>query len=179
MPAKGSCLLVALAAAILSGCPSIPDSYAPPIQRKPVTGPERTAYGHFVNMGDSNAEAYLVRDINRDAEGSGYRWTQKRPELRFALARTHNVKFVMDFAIPDVTMAQTGPVTIAYYINERLLDTVRYDRPGTQHFEKLVPASWLRTDAPTIVAAEIDKLYVAPRDGAKLGFVISSAGFVE
>jgi hypothetical protein len=164
---------------LLSGCPSIPDSYAPPIQRRPVTGPEPPAFGHFVDMNDPNADAYILRDISDTTEGGGFRWVHERPELRFALSRIHHLKFVMDFAIPSVTLKQTGPVTISFYINEKLLDKLRCETPGEKHFEKPVPAEWLRTDTPTLVAAEIDKVYIAPQDGAKLGFVLTRAGFVE
>ena len=149
------------------------------MQRKPLTGPEPAAFGHFVNMGDVSAGAYIVQDVSGTAEGAGYRWAYKRPELRFMLSKTANVKFTMDFTFPEVTMRQTGPVTVSYYINGQLLDKVRYDTPGEKHFEKPVPALWLRTDGPTLVAVEPDKVYVAPRDGAKLGFVLTRAGFTE
>jgi hypothetical protein len=172
-------LFASAIALVLFGCTNIPDSYAPPIQRKPLTGPEQVAFGHFVDMNDPNAEAYLIQDISRTVEGGGFRWVYKRPELRFALSKSEHVRFVMDFAIPDVTMKQTGPVTVSFFINDKLLDKVRYDTPGEKHFEKPVPSGWLRTDTPTLVAAEIDKMYVAPEDGAKLGFVLTRAGFVE
>ncbi len=172
-------MIVVVAALILWGCTNIPDSYAPPMQRKPLTGPLPSQPGHFVNMGDPNAGAYLVQDISNTAEGAGYRWAYRRPELRFVLGKTDNLKFVMDFAIPAITMQQTGPVTISFFINGQPLDKVRYDTPGEKHYEKPVPASWLRMDEPTLVATEIDKLYIAPHDGAKLSFVISRAGFTE
>ena len=179
MLARSYPVLTVVAALILSGCPNIPDSYAPPMQRKPLTGPEPAAFGHFVNMSDANVDAYIVQEVSSTTEGAGYRWVYKRPELRFMLSRTANVSFTMDFTVPEVTMRQTGAVTISFFVNGQLLDKVRLDKPGENHFEKPVPASWLRTDGPTLVAAEVDKVYIAPQDGAKLGFVLTRAGFTE
>jgi hypothetical protein len=56
---------------------------------------------------------------------------------------------------------------------------VRYEGGGQKRFEKPVPAAWLRTDADILVAAEIDKVWIAPADGARLGFILSRAGFIE
>ena len=55
----------------------------------------------------------------------------------------------------------------------------RYDRPGQHHFEKPVPAVWLNTDKLTLVVAEADKLWTSRRDGAQVGFILISAGFVR
>jgi hypothetical protein len=172
-------VLVAAAAVCLASCKSVPDSYAPPIQRKPLTAPLPLPYGHLVNMNDPNALDYIVHDVSPVLEGSVFRWAYKRPELRFALTTTTHLSYVMDFALPADNFRQTGPVTISVFINDKLLDAVRYDTPGRKTFRKEVPAAWLRTDSPVFVAAEIDKLYVSPKDGAKLGFVLTRAGFVE
>lgn len=172
--------LVSIAAALLlTGCTSIPDTYAPPIQRSPQYGPQGGPLGHFVSMGGPNPEDHILRDVLAGDPGSAWRWTGKRPQLRFQLPFTHDLRFLMDFAVPESTFAQRGPVTISLFINGKLLDQIRCDKPGQLRFEKPVPAAWLRTDAPTIVAAEIDKVWVAPADGAQLGFVLSRAGFVQ
>jgi len=90
-----------------------------------------------------------------------------------------DVKLVVDFAVAKETFDATGPVTISFFVNDRLLEAVRYDQPGDKHYEKLVPAGWLRPDAMTTVAAEIDKLYRAPQDGAELGFILTRVGFIQ
>jgi hypothetical protein len=163
----------------LSGCVNIPDSYAPPIQRKPLTAPQPGGLSHIINMNDPNVLAHIVRDISPNLEGGVFRWAYRRPEMRFALTSTTHLKFVMDFALPAANFEQTGPVTISFYVNDHLLDRVRYDTPGRKTFEKEVPAEWLRTDALTLVATEIDKMYVSPQDGTKLGFPIIRVGFIE
>jgi len=63
----------------LAGCANIPDSYAPPMQRKPLTGTEPSEFGHFVNLSDPNADAYIVHDSSPAVESSTWRWTRKRP----------------------------------------------------------------------------------------------------
>ncbi len=163
----------------LAGCVSIPNTYAPPMERRAVTGYGTNSFGGVVSMNDPGAPAHIVQDIGSKVESGAWRWALKRPELRFAVSRTKNVKFVMDFAVSKTTFDSTGPVTISFFVNDKLLGRVRYDEPGNKHFEKPVPPEWLATDRMNTIAAEIDKLYVPPRDGTKLGFVLSRAGFAE
>jgi len=161
----------------LAGCANIPDTYAPPVQRQPLTAPEPSPIGAFVKMSDANAEAHFVRDISRSLEGETWRWTGQRPELMFRLPSTGHLLFTADFSVPEVTFRQRGPVTISIYINNHLLDRSRYEKGGAFHLEKLVPSGWLRTDMNNFVRMEIDRLWVSPDDGARLGFILTSAGF--
>lgn len=164
---------------LLAGCVNIPDSYAPPIQRTARFGPEGRPVGHFVAMAGPNPEDYIVRDVLPGEPRSAWRWTGQRPELRFQLSFTNDLRFMMDLAVPESTFAQRGPVTISFFINGNLLDRVRCEKHGEVHFNQPVPAAWLRTDAPTLVAAEINKVWVSPSDRARLGFILSRAGFVQ
>jgi hypothetical protein len=163
----------------LAGCVSIPDTYAPPMERRPVTGYGSNSFGAVVSMSDPSAPAHIVKDISPSLESGAWRWTLQRPELRFTVSRVKDVRFVMDFAVAKTTFDSTGPVTISFYVNGKLLDKVRYDEPGNKHFEKPVPPEWLATDRMNTVAAEIDKMYVSPQDGNQLGFILSRAGFIE
>jgi hypothetical protein len=151
----------------------------PPVERKPVTGYAAGSVTSVVSLGDPGADAHIVKDISANVESGAWRWAFKRPELRFALTRVQGVKLVMDLAIAKQTFDATGPVSISFFVNDRLLETVRYDQPGNQLFEKAVPADWIRTEGFTTVAAEIDKLYKSPADGAELGFILSRVGFVQ
>ena len=163
----------------LAGCANIPDSYAPPIQRKPLTGTEPSEVGHFVNLGDPAADAYIVRGVSSSAEAGSWRWTRKRAELRFFLDSTAHFNFKSNFSIADSTFQETGPVTISVYINDNLLDTIRCDAPGEKHIEKPVPEKFLRPKAVNLVAMEIDKVWVSKTDGAVLGFILTRAGFTQ
>lgn len=164
---------------LLASCVDIPDTYAPPIQRQPLYEAPRDGLGSFVAMSDPKAQSYIVAGVHDSEPGSAWRWTGQRPELRFAVPAAKALKFVMDFALPEATFKDTGPVTVSFFIEDKLLDKVRYDQPGEKHFEKPVPASWLRTDLAMHVRAELDKVWVAPADGARLGLLLARAGFVE
>ena len=39
--------------------------------------------------------------------------------------------------------------------------------------------AWLHTSTETLVSEEIDKLYVSPEDGVKLGFILTNMGFAR
>ena len=164
---------------ILSGCVNIPDSYAPPVQRKPLGGTEPNPIGHFVQMGDLNATAYIVKDVAEGAEAGSWRWARKRPELRFFLDNVDNLSFKVDFSIAESLLRETGPVTISVSINGNPLDTLKYSEAGEKHFEKPVPARFLRAKSMYFAAMEIDKVCVSKSDGAVLGFILTRAGFTQ
>ncbi len=167
-------LLISLAA-----CVTIPDSYAPPIQRKPLDGVEATAGRAFVRMSEASASNYIVGDINEAIEGGGWRWTKRKPTLRLQLKRASNQKFMADLSIADSTFKDTGPVRITFTINGHELAVESYTKPGRHPFEKAAPAEWLHAVGDNIISMEIDKVWTAPADGAQLGFILASAGFQE
>jgi hypothetical protein len=149
------------------------------------------AQRHFVNVEDPDTLAvfmqmenpevgdHILADIREFVEGTGWRWTNEHPRLSFRLPRTKGWKFRMDFAFPAPNFQDTGPVTVSFLVNGRLLDKVRYTQPGDQHFEKAVPASWLRAGEENVAGADIDPPWIAPRDNVRLGIVLHAAGFVE
>ena len=147
-------LYLLLTSCILSGCANIPDSYAPPVQRKLPTGAEPRAIGHFAEMGDPSSAAFIVRDVSEAIEGGSWRWARKRPELRFFLETIEGLNLRADFALSDVTMKETGPVTISVFVNGKLLDKIRCNEPGERHFLKPVPPQFLRAGDTNLVALE-------------------------
>ena len=70
-------------------------------------------------------------------------------------------------------------MTISFFINGNLLDSVKYSSAGEQHFEKPVPAKFLRSNSMNFAALEIDKVWVSKIDGAALGFILIRAGFTQ
>ena len=131
-------------------------------------------------MNRPNAGMYFVRDISPKLKDNAWRWTGKEPTLRFHLPVNEDLSFVMDFALPEPAMRDTGPVTITIRINGRILASERYDTPGEQHFEHPVSALFLGGEE-TIVSAAIDKLWRARIDGkpVDLGFILVRAGFIQ
>lgn len=169
---SAACLL------ILAGCVAQPDRYAPPMQRKAILGPEKSHLKHFIAMNDPYAEEHFIRDV-RPLEAGYYRWTGQKPTLQFVLSSTRDLKFKADFSISSETFRQTGPFHIEYYVNGRLLEKVLYDSPGEKRYEKPVPAEWLVKGGDTVVAIELEKVYVAEADKVQLGVTLVRAGFQD
>jgi hypothetical protein len=156
----------------------MPETYAPPVQRQPFENFRPYRANRIVSMADGDADAHIVRDITPAAQPD-WRWTRKRPTVHVTMRTNENVKYTMDFAIAEATLKDTGPVTLSFYVNDHLLDTVRYAASGPQHFEKPIPAGWIMPGQEATVAAEIDKVWVSKLDGAQLGFILMRIGLTQ
>jgi hypothetical protein len=163
---------------LAAGCSRAPDIYQPPIQRKPLTGPE-AHLGQFINMNEPMADAYIVRDVSRTTENNRWRWAHRHPQLRFYLRSIDKWKFVLDAGVPDAIFKDIGPVTLTIRINQHELDKLRFEKPGDRHFEKPVPREFLQPGSENFVSIEPDKQWVSKEDGAVLTFVLSAAGFAR
>ncbi len=159
----------------LAACSSLPDTYAPPVQREPLQLAERSALGPYISMGAPNAGAYIVRDIADTAAAGTWRWAFRRPELRFFVP-ANPVKFAMDFALAGQIFS--GPVTLSVFVNGKLLDRFRYEKPGSYRLEKAVPPELIEAGAENRVTIESDKVWTS-KDGPPLSFILVSAGFQE
>jgi len=161
---------------LVCGCGNLPEPYAPPAQRPFFEAPPETA--RILNMADADAERYFVQDIAAELQGNTWRWTGKRPTIRLHLNSSQKLVYSIDFAIADSTFRQTGPVTLSLFVNNRLLDRLRYTSAGRRLLEKPIPPQWLRQDEDATLAAEIDKVWTPPQPGgAPLGFILVSLGF--
>jgi len=128
-------------------------------------------------MGDPFAAEYIVRDVS--PENSEWRWTFVRPELKLRAQRSRNLKFEMDFAVPAVTLRQTGPILVTCFIDGRSLGPMRVADPGRHRYQKNVPDGWVQVGVPVSVSAEVDKRFVAKDDGAQLSFLLGAIGFMN
>ena len=162
---------------LLAGCARAPTSFPLPPARELTLAPSELE-PPVADMGAADLDEYIVKDISSNG-GASWRWTMERPTLRFVLNCTSGQKFLADFGVVEATLKQTGPIAISFHVNGRLLGTVDCPTPGNRHFEKDVPSSWLSTAAYTTVVVQASKVFVAEEDGAKLGFTLSRAGFVE
>lgn len=167
-------LILPVLAALLGGCKTPGDWYAPPVQRSPVEKPRKPRAARVVEMGETAAEAFLVRDI-RGLEGA-WRWTGRRPAVQVYVSKPEGLELVAEFALSDATFKDTGPISIQFQVNGKVLDTVRYDQPGQKQFRKAVPAEWLRAAESAEVGLELDKVWVSKSDGAELGVILSRLG---
>lgn len=151
--------------------------FPPPAQRTLLPPLRLDAVVQFVAMNQMNAEMFFVRDIH-SLQGGLWRWTGKKPTLRFRVPETGGLSFAADLVIPDVMFRVTGPVTVAVTVNGNLLDTVSYTE-GAKHFQKQVPAEWLHAGEESVVSLEIDRIWTPPQGGEPLGFILVRAGFVQ
>jgi hypothetical protein len=164
-----------VSALFLAGCDRLPESYPPPEQRQPVEGYSPGPESMMVEMNDPDVGLHIVKDIYGPSDAP-WRWSAQNPTVQMLVISTDNLKFQADFAIWDDSFKVTGPLEVAFLVNGRLLDKVRYATPGGKHFEKPVPPDWLSVDADTTLALSVDKLYVAPTDGKKFGVILVRMG---
>jgi hypothetical protein len=166
----------ALAGLLLSlcACQNMPEPYAPPVQRQPIED-YRRRFVSVVNMADYFAPKHFVQDISEKLEAN-WRWCQQRPTVKILPYSNEDLKFTIDFTLPEVTFKDTGPITMSFYVDNHLVDRVRYDQFGGKHFEKPIPANWVTPEQETILAAEIDKMWVSKEDGKRFGFILTRIG---
>jgi hypothetical protein len=157
------------------GCASQP-WYPPPEQRASLGEAGTGGLGPFVAMSQQDAASYIVQGMRTFSEGP-WRWAHDRPVLRFMLPEVGRVHFEMELSFPENTFRQTGPVTLTLSLNGTVFDRVRYDKPGQQHYSHAIAAGMVRPNALNLVAIAPDK--VARIGEEKMGFVLTSAGFVE
>jgi hypothetical protein len=171
--------LLPLLSLALCACQSQPETYAPPVQRQPFENFRPYRSTRIVKMSDGDATARIVRDVDAGLAGGSWRWTGQHPTIRVPGGPVENLVYVIDFTLPQVTFKDTGPVTLSFYVNDHLLDRVRYSAPGVQHFEKRVPDGWAQEGQEATVGAEIDKIWTSPEDGKRLGFILTSMGLKQ
>jgi len=163
---------------LLCGCSNLPEPYPPPAQRPFFEAPAEAV--RILNMSDADAEPHFVQDIDAALQGNTWRWTGKRPTIHLHPNTNQKLVYSIDFAIAGSTFEQTGPVTLSFFVNDHLLDRVRYTAPDRRRFQKPVPAEWLKPDENVTLAAEIDKVWTPPQPGGKpLGFILVALGLEQ
>jgi len=167
-------LVCVLSLLCLTACDRLPESYPPPEQQPPVGDLDAVPNAMMVSMDSPDSDRLIVKDIY--AGGMPWRWTRNEPTVRVPLLSTENLKFSVDFTLWDETFKVTGPVEISFLVNGELLDKVLYATSGSKHFEKPVPADWLRGNEEATLALSIGKVYVSYRDASKFGVILTRLG---
>ena len=65
---------------------------------------------------------------------------------------------------------------MAFYVDDHLLESVRYMQAGPQKFEKAIPVEWITPGSDVLVSAETDKVSMFKDDSRPLGFILISIG---
>jgi hypothetical protein len=163
----------AVVAAILMLAQCGGGSVALPPQRRSYSGPEPGAFGEFARVADPHCDGNFVRGFRPSGR---WAWTARRAEMQF-MVESGARKFNADIYLAGKTLKETGPVTISFYVNGRLLGAMRCDGAREFVFEKAVPKGWIDPARPVAVTLETDKAWVSP-DGTEYGFLLVSAGFL-
>jgi hypothetical protein len=170
--------LIAGAAVLAASCQNMPEPYAPPVQRQPFEDARQHHMVRMVSMSDGDVMSHIVQDI-APGEPAPWKWTGQKPTIKVILRANQGLRYVIDFSLPEVTFKDTGPVTLSFLVNDHVLESVRYTASGEYHYEKAVPPEWVELFKDTMVAASVDKVWVAPTDGAKLGFILTRIGLTQ
>jgi hypothetical protein len=162
---------------VMAACGRHARSYPVPEQRSLDLGVDPGGIAAFVQMSDPAANDYIVRDIGL-APGV-YRWAFLHPELRFLVAHPEGMSFRAELAVPEVTFRVTGPVTVTYALDGKVLGSIRCDHAGKYEVRKPVPAGWVEPYQYVHVTFETDHRWVSPEDGAQLSFLLFNVGFTQ
>ena len=162
--------------AALAACTPLPESYRVPEQRAANDGPEPEPLGAFVSFSDARAQDYVVDGFLSAAPDQSWRWASEKPTVRLRVSQAAGLRLRVNFALPEESHKPLLPITVRYFVNDKLLDTVVYRQAGTLEYRKPVPAEWLSTENDNLVRCEISPVYVAKADGVKLSMIIAEIG---
>ncbi len=168
-----------LALLALSAC-SREAAFAPiPPQSAPVVAADPPFLPCFFSMNDERSDQAIVRDIPLGLGSGAHRWTAGNPTVRCKLPTAGSWTIAMDFIASDSTMSKTGPITLTFTVNGRQVTQVRCDKPGPSQVRAPLPPDLATPGSELVLEAAIDKPWVAPDDGAKLGVLVSAMGFIR
>ncbi len=129
-------------------------------------------------MTDDAVVARIVQDVS-GGHADAWRWTGQKPTLRLRLSDTADLKYRIEFAIADITLKDTGPVTLTFLVNDKPVGKQTYDKAGTQTWETPVTPDLLVAGSDNTIGVMVDKVWSSPGDGAKLGIILSSIGLIR
>src|SRR4051794_31247650 len=161
----------------LSACSVEPRTFSPPPQRRPLA-PATAGLRMLLVMTDDSVVARIVQDAS-GGHADAWRWTGKNPTLRVRLADTKDLKYRVEFALADVTLKDTGPVTLTFLLNGKPIGKQTYGKAGSETWEAPAPPELLQPNAENTIGIAVDKVWTAPGDGASLGIILSKIGLVR
>ena len=156
----------------------MPGSFTPPVQRQPLEEFRPYRISAIVDMSDEDAQMHFVQGLTSYASPA-WRWAGQHPVLRLRMRSGESLRYTIDFSVPEVMLRSTGPLTVSFLVNGRVLDRARYDHDGAQHFEKPVPAGWVTPGQDVTVGADVDKTWIPPGGGPELGIILTRIGLTQ
>lgn len=168
--------LLATALLALAACTPLPESYPIPEQRQHKDGPEPEPISGFISLADPRSPEYLVDGFLNASPDQTWRWATDKPTVRVRVSDNKNLRFRMNFTFPDESHSPLLPITVRFFVNDHLLDTVVYRKTGILEFRKPVPAEWIPVNTDILLRAEVSPIYVAEADKQKLSLILSEIG---
>jgi len=164
----------------LCACQRYPPPARVPEQRPSDFGPDPPplSFSEYISMDSPWVEKHLVRDIETTPRAPR-RWTFAEPEMRFRLTNRENKKLVVKFVVVSQTFSQTGPFRIEFLVNGQPVGSMRCQEAGEHVFEAPVPREILSVAEETRVQIRVEKYWVSPLDGNRLGVQLMEAGFLK
>ncbi|MFB3776597.1 MAG: glycosyltransferase family 39 protein [Bryobacteraceae bacterium] len=145
---------------------------------EPQCNPGVRVTGSWVDSSQPGAVRHLLEDIQGPLEPVVWRWTFDRPAMLFHVPPHPGVRFKLEFVLLDQIFRALAPVELTVRMNGRELGRQRYHVLGNLSFERTVPPELLRDDGVALVETTLDKYWVSPGDGRKLGYMFFRGGFV-
>jgi hypothetical protein len=148
-----------------------------PEQQPSVTAEDPPDERFYVRMVAHSAGRRIVKDI---AEGAAmFRWTGAEPSIELRVSSPGPWLARMEFAVAEATLRETGPVTVRLFLNDQLLGQQQFRAPGESTLSFPVPDELLAAAGTARLRAQIEPVWVAPDDGARLGVLLKAMGFVR
>jgi len=141
-----------------------------PPQRSLVAAPGLPHEPSFVEMAEGRSDRSVIRGIF--GEGAE-RWTDPNPAMRFELPSPGAWTAAVRFRAAETTLKDTGPITLHFFVNGRATGQMRVATADVRTFS--APVMLDGTDAE--LSFTVDKPWVSPQDGVKLGVVLQAMGF--
>jgi hypothetical protein len=113
-----------------------------------------------------------------ELQANSWRWTAPQFEVVLAApagAQTKGSQLVLEFDLPDPTIAELKNVTIAGKVNGFPLEPETFSTTGQHEYRREIPPSAFH-EHETVVEFSVDKYLVPPGDGRHLALVVSGVG---
>lgn len=131
----------------------------------------------MLRMSDPLIRNHAVQDVLVGDAGSEWFWTAQHPRLQLSWDDVETGwEFDAGFTIAEVVLKQTGPIHVTFLVNDHVAGSAEYKKDGNYRFQAPVPPEWIRGRDRIVVGLDIDPVYIAPGDGAKLGVLLRSIG---
>jgi len=128
----------------------------------------------FITMRSKYADLSIVKDIGGN-DGSAQRWVNQDPELLLRVPKlpTH---FEMTYTVPAVILEQTKTLEIEAWIADQPAPPIQITKSQDYTYTAPLPPK-LNTGQIVSVRFHVRNPYIAKGDGAKLAFLLTTAGF--